>query len=106
MKNKLCRICFGKYNLLKTECDCKGSIGWIHISCFKKWYKIKKNITCEICKNNILYNYLTIKQIILLLLIFILSVLIGNTKFKEFVPLYYVFIIYKFYHISKNDFFL
>lgn len=58
---ELCRICrFGNSTtnlLIKTPCECAGSVGFIHIICYKTWNKIRKNNLCEICKTDLVIEF-------------------------------------------------
>lgn len=56
-----CRIClqavrkteFSEKSVV-TPCNCTGSIGTIHVDCFKTWLKYRNSNQCEIC--NTRYN--------------------------------------------------
>lgn len=60
-KGTTCRICLqpvdksevGKKRFV-TPCKCTGSIGTIHVECFKSWLKYRKSNKCEICQSQ--YN--------------------------------------------------
>ncbi|TMW42298.1 hypothetical protein DOY81_012622 [Sarcophaga bullata] len=50
--NHSCRIC--RWNrsdmeLLKTPCLCRGSVGFIHLQCLRKWIMHRRDNRCEIC---------------------------------------------------------
>lgn len=49
-----CRICYDdekQHDKLIEPCDCKGSVSKIHVSCFLKWMRSKKDeLRCELCK--------------------------------------------------------
>ena len=46
-----CRICYEGPNEQKLiqPCDCKGSVSFIHVSCFLKWMESREEKKCEIC---------------------------------------------------------
>ncbi|KAI7735305.1 hypothetical protein M8C21_000518 [Ambrosia artemisiifolia] len=50
---KQCRICHlgfdGGGDVIELGCDCKGDLGAAHKQCAETWFKIKGNMTCEIC---------------------------------------------------------
>jgi pSer/pThr/pTyr-binding forkhead associated (FHA) protein len=65
---KMCKICFGteaeSADILVTPCQCKGSSGYVHITCLQHWINSKvkvmdtiesqcsywKHLLCEVCK--------------------------------------------------------
>ncbi|PIA25133.1 hypothetical protein AQUCO_12500031v1 [Aquilegia coerulea] len=53
----LCRICFIELTeggeTLKMECSCKGELALAHRDCAVKWFSIKGNKTCDICKQDV-----------------------------------------------------
>ncbi|XP_037725481.1 uncharacterized protein LOC119557017 isoform X2 [Drosophila subpulchrella] len=47
-----CRIC--RWNrsdmeIIKCPCNCKGSVGFIHLKCLKRWIMHRRDNRCEIC---------------------------------------------------------
>lgn len=48
---RICRLndCDGT-NLIQLPCDCKGSVGYIHLKCYRIWRTIRRRKFCEICK--------------------------------------------------------
>ncbi|XP_076920021.1 uncharacterized protein LOC143581026 [Bidens hawaiensis] len=54
----VCRICMvelreGADDALKLECDCKGELALAHQECAIKWFSVKGNKTCEVCKQEV-----------------------------------------------------
>lgn len=56
-----CRICYSTGSienvLFKTTCKCTGSVGFIHLNCYKTWKQIRRGSLCEICKKDLIINY-------------------------------------------------
>ncbi|KAM8719689.1 hypothetical protein ACLKA7_005851 [Drosophila subpalustris] len=64
-----CRIC--RWNRLDMEiincpCKCKGSVGYIHMKCLKRWIMHRRDNRCEICNApfNITADRASFKQMV------------------------------------------
>ncbi|KAK4342440.1 hypothetical protein RND71_038256 [Anisodus tanguticus] len=53
----ICRICFvelgDESEIFKMECSCKGDLALAHKECTLKWFSIKGNKICDVCKQEV-----------------------------------------------------
>ncbi|KAJ6426100.1 hypothetical protein OIU84_026643 [Salix udensis] len=53
----VCRICLVELSeggdAFKMECSCKGELALAHQQCAVKWFSIKGNKTCDVCKQDV-----------------------------------------------------
>ncbi|CAM9004149.1 unnamed protein product [Rhodiola kirilowii] len=51
----VCRICLGELGeeAFKLECNCKGDLALVHKQCIQRWFNIRGNRTCEICRKKV-----------------------------------------------------
>ncbi|CAJ2656674.1 uncharacterized protein LOC123922782 isoform X3 [Trifolium pratense] len=53
----VCRICMVELgeggDTFKLECSCKGELSLAHKECAVKWFSIKGNRTCDVCKQEV-----------------------------------------------------
>uniref|UniRef100_A0A6N2KVI6 RING-CH-type domain-containing protein n=1 Tax=Salix viminalis TaxID=40686 RepID=A0A6N2KVI6_SALVM len=54
----VCRICLIEVgegaDTFKMECSCKGELALAHQECVVKWFSVKGNRTCDVCKQEVL----------------------------------------------------
>ena len=43
-----CRICLEPCDT-KSDCHCKGSVGYVHPACLQRWQQVSGTRHCEIC---------------------------------------------------------
>ncbi|KAL9685370.1 hypothetical protein QQ045_022820 [Rhodiola kirilowii] len=62
----VCRICFEEFGeelkTFKLECNCRGDLALVHRECSQRWFDLRGNRTCEICRAEVQNIIVTVSR--------------------------------------------